>query len=93
VNISTGSVHAHHHPAVAARPAYTLSKLSGTLLFQLLAQDHPHEQMQVVSFNPGLIYNEYWKSLDLGPELFDAGRFKAVLKLKRRTYYKEDANC
>ncbi|KAF2126489.1 NAD(P)-binding protein [Dothidotthia symphoricarpi CBS 119687] len=72
LNISTASIHSTTEPEVKIRPAYTLSKLSGTLLFQLLAQDHPHEEMQIISFHPGLIYNDYWKSLDLKPEDFDS---------------------
>lgn len=62
------------HPEILARPAYTLSKLSGTLLFQLLAHDIPHEKTQIVSFHPGLVYNSYYQSLGLGPELFDSGK-------------------
>jgi hypothetical protein len=62
------------HPAIAARPAYTLSKLSGTLLFQFMAQDIPPEKVQIVSFNPGLIFNEYWKSIGFSPQQFDNGK-------------------
>jgi NAD(P)-dependent dehydrogenase (short-subunit alcohol dehydrogenase family) len=51
-----------------------LSKLAATLFFQCLAQDIPHKQVQVVNFHPGLIYNDYWKSLGLGPEHFDDGK-------------------
>ncbi|KAJ4369599.1 hypothetical protein N0V83_005361 [Neocucurbitaria cava] len=72
INVSTVSIHATENPEVAARPAYTLSKLSGTLLFQLLAQDHPHEDMQIISFHPGLIYNELWKAYGVDPKLFDS---------------------
>jgi NAD(P)-dependent dehydrogenase (short-subunit alcohol dehydrogenase family) len=73
VNVTTGSIHGTQHPAVAARPAYTVSKLSGTLFFQCLAQDIPHDKVQVLSFHPGLIYNDYWKSLGIGSEHFDDG--------------------
>ncbi|EXJ92365.1 hypothetical protein A1O3_00915 [Capronia epimyces CBS 606.96] len=72
INVSTASIHSTTHPGVAERPAYTLSKLSGTLLFQLLAQDAPREKVQVVSFHPGLIWNDGWKSLGLSPDLFDS---------------------
>jgi NAD(P)-dependent dehydrogenase (short-subunit alcohol dehydrogenase family) len=74
LNISTASIHAITHPVVVARPAYTLSKLSGTLLFQLLAQDIPREKTQIVSFHPGLLHNAYWQSVGAGPELFDGGK-------------------
>ncbi|KAF1844424.1 NAD(P)-binding protein [Cucurbitaria berberidis CBS 394.84] len=72
VNVSTGSIHAQEHPEVVSRPAYTLSKLSGTLLFQLLAQDYPHEDIQILSFHPGLIFNETWKALGLNPDQVDS---------------------
>jgi hypothetical protein len=61
------------HSGVALRPAYTLSKMAGTLLFQLIAQNVPPEKMQVLSFHPGLIYNDLWKSMGLPPEHFDNG--------------------
>lgn len=61
------------HPGVAARPAYTLSKLAGTLMFQVIAQNTPPEDMQIVSFHPGLIYNDAWKASGLPVELFDNG--------------------
>ncbi|XPS80633.1 hypothetical protein M3J07_012607 [Ascochyta lentis] len=72
VNISTASIHSKSHPEVASRPAYTLSKLSGTLFFQLPAHDHSHDKMQIVSLHPGLIYNEYWKSLGIEAKHFDS---------------------
>jgi hypothetical protein len=74
VHVTTASIHGMEHPLVAARLAYTLSKLTGTLFFQCLAQDFPHERMQVVNFHSGLIYNDYWKSLGLDPDLFDDGK-------------------
>jgi NAD(P)-dependent dehydrogenase (short-subunit alcohol dehydrogenase family) len=71
--VTTANIHATQHPAVAARPAYTLSKFAGTLFFQFLAQDFAHDKVQIVSFHPGLIYNDYWKSLGIGSEHFDDG--------------------
>jgi NAD(P)-dependent dehydrogenase (short-subunit alcohol dehydrogenase family) len=71
--VTTANIHATQHPAVAARPAYTLSKFAGTLFFQFLAQDFAHDEVQIVSFHPGLIYNDYWKSLGVGSEHFDDG--------------------
>ena len=63
------------HPGVAVRPAYTLSKMAGTLLFQVIAQNVPPEEVQIVNFHPGLIINDMWKAMDLGPltENFDSG--------------------
>ncbi len=67
------------HPGVALRPAYTLTKMAGTLLFQVLAQNTPPEKVQIISFHPGLIYGEAWKAMGLGPEIFDDGRFPLLL--------------
>ncbi|KAF2028081.1 NAD(P)-binding protein [Setomelanomma holmii] len=71
VNVTTANIHATKHPMVAARPAYTLSKFSGTLFFQYLAQDFVHDKLQVITFHPGLIYNEYWESLGIESKHFD----------------------
>ncbi|KAK9343593.1 hypothetical protein V1522DRAFT_218672 [Lipomyces starkeyi] len=71
VNVSSQAIHMTAHSGVALRPAYTLSKMAGTLLFQLIAQNVPPEKMQVLSFHPGLIYNDLWKSMGLPPEHFD----------------------
>ncbi|KAK9243137.1 hypothetical protein V1506DRAFT_405714 [Lipomyces tetrasporus] len=73
VNVSTQAIHMTAHSGVAPRPAYTLTKMAGTLLFQLIAQNVPPEKMQVISFHPGLIYTDGWKSMGvpLTPEQFD----------------------
>jgi NAD(P)-dependent dehydrogenase (short-subunit alcohol dehydrogenase family) len=42
--------------AGAARPSYTLTKNSGTLLMQLIARDVDPAKMQVISFHPGNIF-------------------------------------
>lgn len=61
------------HAEVAQRPAYTLSKMAGTLLFQVIAQNTSVTKLQVISFHPGLIFNDAWKSMGLAPDLFDSG--------------------
>lgn len=62
------------HFGVAARPAYTLAKMSGTLLFQLIAQNNSPEKLQVVSFHPGLSYNEQWGLMGFSKDQFDNGK-------------------
>lgn len=62
------------HAGVAQRPAYTLSKMAATLLFQVIAQNTPVTDLQVISFHPGLVYNDAWSSLGLTPDLFDSGQ-------------------
>ncbi|KAF2845253.1 NAD(P)-binding protein [Plenodomus tracheiphilus IPT5] len=72
VSISSAVVHNSVHPETRARPAYVLSKSSGTLLFQLLAQDHTPEELQIINLHPGLVFNSIMKDLGADPELFDS---------------------
>lgn len=61
------------HYAVAPRPAYSVTKMAGTMLFQLIAQDLPPKKVQVVTYHPGLVYGDGWKAMGLTAELFDNG--------------------
>jgi NAD(P)-dependent dehydrogenase (short-subunit alcohol dehydrogenase family) len=54
-------------------PSYTLSKFAGTLFFQYLAQEVASDEVQIVSFHPGLIFNEYWEAMGVNKEHFDDG--------------------
>ncbi|KAH8812709.1 hypothetical protein F5884DRAFT_315445 [Xylogone sp. PMI_703] len=69
VNVSTQAIHMTTHPTISVRPAYTLTKMAGTLLFQVIAQNVSPQKLQVISFHPGLIWNEGWKTLNLPPDL------------------------
>jgi NAD(P)-dependent dehydrogenase (short-subunit alcohol dehydrogenase family) len=60
---------------VANFPSYTLTKLAGTVFFQFIAQEIPQEKIQVVSYHPGVIHNDTWKSMNVGPEHCDAGKW------------------
>ena len=51
------------NPVVAARPAYSLTKASGTLAAQLIADATTPERMQVVSFHPGMVYGQGWAAM------------------------------
>lgn len=62
------------HAAVAQRPAYTLSKMTGTFLFQVIAQNTPATKLQIISFHPGLIFNDAWEAMRLTPDFFDSGQ-------------------
>ena len=64
-------IHAFGQPAVAQRPAYTLSKAAAATYFQLLAQETPKEKIQIVTMHPGLVYNDYWKSFGLPAGYFE----------------------
>ena len=71
--MSTAAVHSTSNPGVAVRPAYTFSKLSGTLLWQVIAQNVSPEKVQIISFHPGNIYNQSWEKIGVPKELFDTG--------------------
>jgi NAD(P)-dependent dehydrogenase (short-subunit alcohol dehydrogenase family) len=72
--VTTANIHATEHPMVAARASYTLSKFAATLYFQMLAQDTPREKLQVISFHPGIIFNEIWAAANLEKkQCFDDG--------------------
>lgn len=56
------------HPIVAERPAYSLSKASGTLAIQLLANTIAPDTMQIVNFHPGVLYNEGWEKMGIAED-------------------------
>jgi NAD(P)-dependent dehydrogenase (short-subunit alcohol dehydrogenase family) len=64
------------YPAVRDRPAYSLTKMAGTLFFQLTAQSVAPEKMQVISIHPGTIYSDGWAKagLPVPRELFESGK-------------------
>jgi short-subunit dehydrogenase len=60
---------------VIPRAAYSLSKTGGTLFVQLLANQVPVEELQIVSFNPGAVYGEGWAADGISKDMlpFDEG--------------------
>lgn len=79
--MSSGLVHYYTHPGAAAHPGGVLSKTAGTLLFQLIAMENPHEELQVVSYHPGLLWNEYFETLGLPREKFDSSTFMLFVSI------------
>jgi NAD(P)-dependent dehydrogenase (short-subunit alcohol dehydrogenase family) len=73
--VTTANIHATSNPVVQNFPSYTLTKLAGTVFFQFIAQEIPQEKIQVVSYHPGVIHNEAWAAMNVGPEHCDAGKF------------------
>ncbi|KIN06827.1 hypothetical protein OIDMADRAFT_108095 [Oidiodendron maius Zn] len=71
INVTTQAVAMTAHPEIAQRPAYTFSKMTATILFQVIAQSIPAEKMQVINFHPGVVYNDAWKAMGFPPEYFD----------------------
>lgn len=74
---------------VAERPAYILSKMTGTMLFQLIALHVPPEKMQVVTMHPGLVYQDEWKAMGFSPDRFDSGK----IPLRVPTVWVENRIC
>ena len=84
VNLTSGVIHSFGHPAVAQRPGYVFSKAAGALYFQLLAQETPHEKIQIVNMHPGLVYNDTWKKMGVPEEWFEDGEKAISLSLPSR---------
>lgn len=52
--------------AIAAqRPVYGLTKNAGTMLVQQISKDVSPEELQIVSFHPGVLYSEEFKNMGL----------------------------
>jgi hypothetical protein len=64
------------YPIISDRPVYTLTKLAGTLYFQLTAQHTSPETMQVINYYPGTIYSKAWEraGVDVPREFYDSGK-------------------
>lgn len=84
VNVSSAVIHSYSHSAVITRPGTVLSKTTGNAMFQLIALQTPHEKLQVISYNPGLLYNPYMKSLGLQEDRFDSREFNVDLGSQSR---------
>jgi hypothetical protein len=77
VNVTSGVIHTTAIPSVAARPAYVVSKMAATMLFQMIAANTPVEKLQIVTMHPGVVYNDGWKAMGFGPERFDSAEMCA----------------
>lgn len=67
------------NPMVAERPSYILSKMAGTMLFQLIALHVPPEKMQIVTMHPGVVYGDGWKAMGFPPDRFDSGKIPLLV--------------
>ncbi|KAL8396077.1 hypothetical protein RB595_003504 [Gaeumannomyces hyphopodioides] len=72
VNVSSSSIHTLD-PVLCAFvmsvPGYGLTKNAGTLALQMVAAGTDPDQMQVVSFNPGVTHNDSLRDqFGVGPE-------------------------
>lgn len=71
---------------VAERPAYILSKMCGTMLFQLIALNLGPEKMQIVTIHPGVVYGDGWKAMGFPPDKFDSGETLLSVHCSRQTW-------
>jgi hypothetical protein len=62
VNVTSAVIHGQKHPMVIARAAYALSKASGTLFVQLLADHIPIDELQAITFHPGMLFGDGWEA-------------------------------
>jgi len=76
LNVTTGAIHTLQNPVVAVRPVYSLTKASGTLAVQILANTITPDKMQIVSFHPGMIYGLGWAESGITEDMipFDDGK-------------------
>ncbi|KAH7389955.1 hypothetical protein BKA66DRAFT_607920 [Pyrenochaeta sp. MPI-SDFR-AT-0127] len=70
VNVSTAAIHMRGHPLVDIRPAYSLTKATGTLMIQVLADRIPAEEMQILSYHPGMVYGPTWEEQGIPKDAF-----------------------
>jgi nucleoside-diphosphate-sugar epimerase len=56
IAVSSAVIHFRGHPIVIPKPAYSLTKASGTLALSMVADDIAADEMQIIIFHPGLVY-------------------------------------
>ncbi|PNP51269.1 hypothetical protein FNYG_15906 [Fusarium nygamai] len=68
INVSSYAI--HEWKVAAEKPGYGLTKSAATLAIQLIAQDVPPEEMQIVSMNPGGVFTRAAKAAGYTEESF-----------------------
>ncbi|KAK4451986.1 NAD(P)-binding protein [Podospora aff. communis PSN243] len=70
INLTTTGIH-NHWSETAVFPTYGLTKNSGTLLMQKIAQDTDPRKMQILSIHPGGIWTKMSKSHGVPDDSYD----------------------
>jgi len=70
INLTTTGIH-NHYSETAVFPTYGLTKNSGTLLMQKIAQDTDPKKMQVLSIHPGGVWTKMGKSHGVPDDAYD----------------------
>ena len=80
VNVSTSSIH-NFITDRNGHPIYGLTKNSGSLMMQLIADDADPKDMQVINFHPGGVLTPAARSVGFTEESmeWDDGEFASVL--------------
>lgn len=73
LNVTSQAISMLEHPWIPSRPSYVLSKMTSTLIFQVIAQNIPPQEVQIINFHPGAIYNAAWEATGLPRDVFDNG--------------------
>ncbi|KAL1887912.1 hypothetical protein Sste5346_009916 [Sporothrix stenoceras] len=63
VYVSTNAINYSDHNWLAMRPDYILSKNTATYAFSLLADGVKADNLQILSYHPGMIYTDAWPPL------------------------------
>ncbi len=66
LNVSTAAIHMLFESQMVAasrRPVYGLTKNAGTMLVQQVAKDVSPDQLQVINFHPGVLYNAAFEAI------------------------------
>ncbi|KAJ4029050.1 hypothetical protein NW760_014936 [Fusarium oxysporum] len=61
--------HSDYAQATADRPAYALTKASGSLFVQLVAKDESPDEMQIISFHPGMVHAPGWEVFGVNEDM------------------------
>ncbi len=79
-------------PMSADRPEYGLTKGTGTWAMQFVAQEVSADEIQILSYHPGVVYSEVWQKMGAPPDSlpFDdaklAGDFAVWASTKEAKY-------
>lgn len=69
LNVTTAAIHMLQNPIVQARPSYSLTKSAATYAVSQVADSYKPEQLQVLSFHPGMLYGDGWKAFGITEDM------------------------
>ncbi|CAK7232382.1 hypothetical protein SCUCBS95973_008241 [Sporothrix curviconia] len=69
LNVTTAAIHMLQNPVVLSRPSYSLTKSTATYALHQIADTVKPEQLQVLSFHPGMLFGEGWKAFGITEDM------------------------